>query len=1224
MADRYFSNSVDDNWSTIGNWWTDAARTGAAGATPTNADDVHFDGISGDCILDVGGVCATIDFTNGTNGDFGGSDTFDFNNNSLSFYTSCDLSGVTDPSVLLMSDPSTSLTYNGEFRHGSLTGYPGMTIDCRLMLYNPTASLRRLSCYNDFTITELGYYTTSSGAVEFYNASGQQSIVENSAPYGGTGHHYLNSPASGAGRRTLFVQTARFDKLESVLGFFELGRGNNVAVYLNSDLQFQYGDGLWFTNDTIYDRTVIFYTTGSGGLYVAGDIRVETSGTGDLTLSFGTATMRHASSYSYWADKFLTSRSSPTSKLYIFWGTDNEYAFTEELDCNYVSDFAGSNCIFTLQGQSIQTYTAPHWNPDFTYPWLPGALIIKDYASALSHFCYLNYNVRIAGSMDVYTDYRQQTLVMRNGTKQIIGGDFTWSKSTSTPSWHTHQNAVEYQGDYLVTSSGTDLICAFEDEDIDFYGDVVFGVSTDVDQAAAGTLTVHVPKNGDRRFYSVANASPDSFGGTVVFDHDDDTNEGGSYDLHFLINADIYIRNMVWKTSVDQSWDIEFSANVAVEYAFMTLDNIDAPGVDPCDIASSPLVHLKSHTPDTQWHMSLDVANPDITFAKFTDCANDGDYFGTPENVKARDGTSTDGGNNTGIDWTHASGSLALCPSDLVTFFAYRGAQLPSAQKLNLVNLIGGTLASPIQVSGEPAWLDVSEVTEDGQRKAVLQPNTTDLSPGLYQDDVDITTSGALRTPVDVDVDYTIADGVVPVPAPADIDFYVMRDRTFPDSVNVDVINPYDAEVMAEIEVYDVPAWLDIEINPAGPPSSSSSESESSESSDSYVPYGNEQSLRITVNDTGMQLISRGTYTARIGITAANADADQFIDVTLVVEAIIMNALPTAFEFTMIKQKALPGPQGAQIGNEGDPPLGTVTLSNPVSWLMATLTGSGELRFLDLEIKSVALSLDAGVYEADLELLSDATNSPFIVPIILTVEPGVFNLIPSSVLFVPTVRWLVSDVKQIHVVEHDYAIIEPVTIAGAPAWLDVQVDASDLSDQVITLTIIQVVFNQIEDPDEYEQTLLITAVGNPSSTTLPLPVSIQTPAFFRRPECDMDFVPKIDGILVEDCAVPPPPPPAPVIPLVIPPVSGGGGYSLSASMTGGPCLTCEAKVESGGELGYLSPTVVIECTEHGCGASGPYCTGEDWIVSTITTDECGHVCSVICETDDVGGDGDGS
>ena len=1217
MANRYFGKAgVGGNWGVVGNWWADVGRSTPAGAIPTRSDNVYFDGVSGDCVLDTSGVCGTIDFTNVTNGDFGGSDTFDFTNQLLAFYIVCNLSGVTSPSVLDMSDPNALIIYDGDTGDGHFYGYPGMTIPCRLLLFNPGTSFRRLSCYNDFTVTDLAFQTESSGGIEFTNATGQQSIIENSVPYGGTGHHYIACAASGATRRTLFLQLARFDKLEGVSGYFEFGRGNNVEVYLNSDLQFQYGDGLWFTNDTASGRDINFYTTGSGGLYVAGNITVETSGIGALSMDFRFAVMRHDSSYSYWMDKFLTLRSSTSSLLTISWGTDNEYAFKEELDCNYVSDFVGSNCSFTFQGAITQSYTAPNWDPLITYPVLPGDVTISDYASGSSHFFYMNYNVRIAGSVIAYTDYRPQTLVMQNGTKQIIGGDFTWSKTTALTARHTHDNSVEYQGDYTVESSGTDLVCGFDAQDIDFYGDVVFGTNTDVDLWTSGTLTMHVPKNGNRQFKTNDATSADDFGGNVVFDHDDVTDKGGSYDLWVDLNAvDTYIRHMIWKTSVDQSWDIEFTADAAKEYAFGLLDNVDAPSVDPCNIANSPLVHLKSHTPGTQWHMSLETATADITFAKFTDCANDGDYFGIQDNVRARDGTSTNGGNNIDIDWTYASGSLALCPSGLVTFFAYRGAQLPGLQKLNLVNLDGGTLGSPMGVAGEPTWLDVSEVTEAGQRKAVLQPNTTGLSPGLYQDDVDISTPSALRTPVDVNVDYTIADGVVPVPTPDDIDFYVLRDRTFPDPVDIDVVNPYTAEVMAEIEVYDVPAWLDVEINPG---SSSSPSSSSSSSSASYVPYGNEQSLRITVNDTGMHLISPGTYTARIGITAANADGDQFIDVTLVVEAIIMNAMPTAFEFTMIKQKSLPGPQGAQIGNEGIPPLGTVTLSNPVSWLTATLTGSGELRFLDLEINSVALSLDADVYEADLELLSDADNSPFIVPITLTVEPGVFNLIPSSVLFVPTVRWLVSDVKQVHVVEHDFAIIEPVTIAGAPTWLDVQVAASDLSDQVITLTIIQTVFDQIEDPDEYEQTLFITAVGNPSSTTLPLPVSIQTPAFFRRPECDMDFVPKVDGILVEECEVPPPPPPAPVIPLVIPPVSGGGGYSLSASMDSGPCLTCTAEVESGGELGYLSPTIVIVCTEHGCSSpgSGTYCGGNNRIVSDITLDACGHVCGIICEDDD--------
>ena len=339
---------------------------------------------------------------------------------------------------------------------------------------------------------------------------------------------------------------------------------------------------------------------------------------------------------------------------------------------------------------------------------------------------------------------------------------------------------------------------------------------------------------------------------------------------------------------------------------------------------------------------------------------------------------------------------------------------------------------------------------------------------------------------------------------------------------------------------------------------------------------------------------------------------------------------PDEVAFTMLEKTSLPAePLVVSVGNIGDgeaqmdPPQ---VVSQP-AWLDLVLTGSGAVWYLEVAVNSNALTFDDGTYVGTIEIEADNGDSEkTAVTVNLVVEPRLFTLTPGAIEYVPTVRWEVANVKEVHVDKRDFDILAPVTVAGAPNWLGVVVTATDLNHQCLTISIIQELFDEIEDPDDYNAVLLVTALANPDKVTVPLAVSIRQPAFFRRPECDMDFVPKIEGTLVEECDVPLPPPPAPIMPPAIPPASGGGGYKMQGSMDGGPCLVCELQIKYEGELGYLSPELVVECTEHGCSGNG---LGEGWqcgsdddddyLVSGIELDECGHVCDVVCESDETSG-----
>jgi hypothetical protein len=76
-------------------------------------------------------------------------------------------------------------------------------------------------------------------------------------------------------------------------------------------------------------------------------------------------------------------------------------------------------------------------------------------------------------------------------------------------------------------------------------------------------------------------------------------------------------------------------------------------------------------------------------------------------------------------------------------------------------------------------------------------------------------------------------------------------------------------------------------------------------------------------------------------------------------------------------------------------------------------------------------------------------------------------------------------------------------------------------------------------------------------------------------------------------------------------------------------MVCDIEIIYGGDLGYLAPKIVIECPEHGClkegglgagtfGDDGSEDTGDDdRVVTAIKLDECGHVCKIYFEDDDV-------
>ena len=299
-----------------------------------------------------------------------------------------------------------------------------------------------------------------------------------------------------------------------------------------------------------------------------------------------------------------------------------------------------------------------------------------------------------------------------------------------------------------------------------------------------------------------------------------------------------------------------------------------------------------------------------------------------------------------------------------------------------------------------------------------------------------------------------------------------------------------------------------------------------------------------------------------------------------------------------------------------------------VGWLTASVYGSGNVQYVNIEPNANAQALAAGVYEAAVEITAaNAENSPLTVSVTLTVLSAIpFGLTPTSVQFTPGRNWELPAAQDVYVDETGYgAFAAPVVVTDAPDWLQVVVDATDPLHQIISLTPISI------PVVEADFSTVLTVTG---STALELPVSMVVPAFFRRPGCQMDFIPKVEGTVIETCDVPAPPPPAPVAAPQQPPVPAPT-LPTSISVSAPPCVECEASIEylDEEECGYGKPRIIITCPKHGCLEEGLLEAGiydglgaepgpapgvnDNRIITAIMIDECGHICKIYWEPDDL-------
>lgn len=1216
MADKYWgpANSVWSNGGSSGNWYADASFT-IHTSMPIGADDVHFIANSGDCQLDVTtAYVKTITFTDSTNGDYPSTKTFDFNGKTLDCAGDSDFSG--DYTLSLPTGSKLLIQAYADRSFKSKAGAVWPTIE----LNNPGSSKYTVTCSNAFTVNNLRFVTaTASGTIVYYaNSAGQ---IIRGYTISGSGVAETDATFSTFPTWATNVTLSDFNKFSTYAKF-----GYDTSITVTNDSHMTQRSSWYFANDSTNNITIQL----KGPAIYASYLEFKTTNSGDLTIDWTGANYVHALP-AYYAGTYDTARTDLSSKLILKFGSNNNFGTTGTMNLAYATELQGSsgNTFFWDRSGAGGTfyYKGPvrHSANDVitNQIQLPGQ--IKVHATVSSTFD-LYGGIDIADDVDISGTIRSVNIHSTADTEHpiaIFRGDVSYNVSPTYGCTITYDRPVEHYGTVLFKYSGSYYTTtAFNPGDSThiFHDDVTFDTKSELVANVDTTWQFHLKRNDNRTLSLKSDMSSlDTFFHVVLEAIlNDSSNGSGTYDFKLdkakddiLKLAGLNLYNRIAKpmhvliTAVDEDKAYELRSFASEGYG------------DPCTkpIATNNNIICRSDTTGSPWRFKL--TNPSYaSFTSFQDSANISSI-----GMYADDGTCVDYGGNTGIEFSWDGPSLAICPSTTASFSAYWKGGLPAAKSYTLKNILTGDLVEPTAY-GFADWLHVEFADNgDGTWNMTVQPTTTE-SAGTHTDTFYVASAGARRSPQLFTVNYTVSTAIIPVPDTDLVELYQLRDETYPADVTVGVDNASPGSGELQPITVTAPAWLDVTVLPV----SSSSSSSSSGSSSSPAP-GDHQEFILSLNATGRALPS-GVYTDVIVIDAPNATEASTLPVEMVVERILLFPNQSELTFSMIYAGSLPAEQTFNVGNSGEG--GTIkglTVTSTANWVTATRIGdgNGNNQNILVEINSHAQSLAAGLYTADLTLTANnADNDPCTVQIRLNVaKPRPFELQPNSVTFEPGRDWTLPPAQQVHVVSTGQGpFAAPVTVTDVPDWLQVTIDAMIPTHQIITLTPINLP-TKLED---FQATLHVTG-----SYTADLAVSMTVPAFFKRADCTMDFIPKIDGTIIDECDVPPPPPPAPREPPIAAP-QPAPTHPSNITITGPPCIECKAWVvfENQAEYGYGKPHYYIDCKDHGCGhyrllSAGTYGGGKpdgsgfdlEMHVTSITIDACGHICNLRFDDDDV-------
>jgi hypothetical protein len=1206
MATVYFGkDSVGGYWSDTAKWWADAARTIPYGSGPTNTDTAVLDAQSGMCEIIANAGAYDVDASAYVSWLVVYSGCF------LRFRRNCYLTGA---GAHFIFQSNTYLDYSAGTANGILATQANQVIP-ELHLFAGNAST--LTINSTCTLTHVIWQNRSPAKTVNLTAAASTDVFIDGYSITGSGTGVPSVNGLGTLWWRIDFDTRDFNAISGTHGF---GYNADVTITLRADLVSTYGTFWYLDNSDSADHEIDIITPGSpGSLRVASQIIARTTGAGNLKIDFSGAQLQKAAAWADYTGLFTTARTNPSSKLVIDWGSNNEFGIQNGLDLRYVTNMSGGgsglNTIF-LQGATTDYYKGPitYSGVDPDGDELPCSLDMRPHSAYACSFS-IDYGINIGG--DVYIATAAANVHLNVGTNSPgyrddveIGGDFYFD-AAGTDSYVAFARDTFFGDDYTVEAADT----YWDGIKADLSGDIIFGNNSILYQDDDSETVVHVQQNEDKYIYFSNSAAPD---GSWSIIQDNVADGGGSYAVKFNHTGaqKIIFDSLTITNEVDAKMIVQLNVpdGTTEWWCFNELTITGRGDVCATPISDEYMVHLQVAGTTDPVLISTNLASAHTAeLTKFIKVNNTGTHWGADSTIIANDGTCIDGGSNSGITFTQTTGSIAICPDDEASFIACYYGTLPEQQQFIIKNIGIGLLPEPT-VTNKPAWLSVNFSKEGTGWLMNIWPNDTTIAAGVHNETITINVAGARRSPHDFAIEYELTYCIIPYPTPSPKTFTIIHKTTYPGPATISVDNPsagHTAVMDTPISLLNMPDWLDADINPLG-------------------ETGDHQAVEFTVNATGLALPT-GIYHAYIEITADNADENGVLHIILDVSEILVDTEPAAMTFTIREGGSLPDPQALNISNSGVATLTGVTVVDDAAWLTSTLIGSGDgnNQYATIELNAAAQALAGGTYYATITVDSAvANNTPYTVPVTLVVVPPVlFLLNPESIEFTPDKDWNIPAAQTVQVIGNNQGpFAAPVAVTGAPAWLSVTINAINPLLQIITLTPLEIPV----DPLDFSATLTITG-----SYSAELPVSMTLPAFFRRADCQMDFIPRIIGTIIDECDVPPPPPLAPVSAPIIPTLPAPT-YPNNITMVGPPCIDCVAWVEydQQDEYGFGKAHFYIVCDDHGCleverellkgvysefnhvpgGAVGG---NDNHVITAIEIDECGHVCGIWFEDDDM-------
>jgi hypothetical protein len=346
------------------------------------------------------------------------------------------------------------------------------------------------------------------------------------------------------------------------------------------------------------------------------------------------------------------------------------------------------------------------------------------------------------------------------------------------------------------------------------------------------------------------------------------------------------------------------------------------------------------------------------------------------------------------------SPTISLSPTSITANTAGNCAGNPAAQNVTVSNSGNGTLAKPTfqtSYSEGSGWLN--PVVSGSSAPYTLQvnfQNTCSLANGTYNATIQISSSGASNSPVNLPVTLTV--GPVSSPAislsPTSLTFNGEVGGSNPSAQDVSVSNSGGgtlASPTTSITYGTGSGWLSVQTQ------------------GSSAPY-------TLVNQPSLSGLSTGTYTATVNVSSSGAsNSPQSYTVTLTVAASgspTISLSPSGVNASMSGVcSGNPATQDVTISNAGGGTLSTPTFQTSYSqgsgWLNPSITGSSAPYTLQVVFQNTC-GLALGTYNATIQISSSgATNSPVNLPVTLQVGSGgsspTISLSPNSLSFSGTV-----------------------------------------------------------------------------------------------------------------------------------------------------------------------------------------------------------------------------